>query len=415
MIEIAGTHNAHSSEERKRSKLRLRRSRLALAIALFAIFSAAIPANASPAIEQGSCKVKAPECLPGKFLRQASSKALADPGLLVIDPATGQEIFNNKSDKPRIPASVMKILTGYTALTYLGGSKQFTTSIHAIESSTSFVILGQSDPWLTMYRSISQKYGPAYAPDLINKANREKADRVEVFYNQLYSSDIAGLTAHFKANGITLNFVKVSQRKAENMAGELIYSINSATVNQMVSFIIRYSDNRLSDRLAELSAIEHGFKANKAGLLSTYQDALLSRAIGIEGLDIHDGSGLSKSNRVTSRTVVELLTSVRNIPEYKSLYKGLPTSGKTGTLKKRFKKVSPGAVGLVKAKTGWVNGTVSLAGYITSGEKEYVFAVIADQLPWRYTATLKARESIDKMIGSLAAPKIIPAAAPVNP
>jgi D-alanyl-D-alanine carboxypeptidase/D-alanyl-D-alanine-endopeptidase (penicillin-binding protein 4) len=395
-------------------ELRVRRSKLALAVALFAIFAAAIPAKANPAVEQGSCKVKAPECLPVKFLRQASSKALADPGLLVIDPATGQEIFNNKSDKPRIPASVMKILTGYTALTYLGGSKQFTTSIHAIESSTSFVILGQSDPWLTMYRSISQKYGPAYAPDLINKANREKATRVEIFYSDLYSSDIAGLTAHFKAQNITIDFIKISKRKAESLAGEMIYSINSATVDQMVSFIIRFSDNRLSDRLAELSAIEHGFKPNKAGLLTTYQDALLSRAIGVEGLDIHDGSGLSKSNRVSSRTVVDLLTSVRNVSEYKSLYKGLPTSGKTGTLKKRFKKVSPNSVGLVKAKTGWVNGTVSLAGYITSGEKEYVFAVIADQLPWRYSATLKARESIDKMIGSLAAPKIIPSVNPAN-
>lgn len=102
--------------------------------------------------------------------------------------------------------------------------------------------------------------------------------------------------------------------------------------------------------------------------------------------------------------VVDLLTKIRAIPEYQSLYQGLPTSGKTGTLKKRFKESAPDAVGLVKAKTGWVNGSVSLAGFITSGDKEYAFAVLADRIPRYYSATERARVAIDRMIGSLAKP-----------
>jgi D-alanyl-D-alanine carboxypeptidase len=102
--------------------------------------------------------------------------------------------------------------------------------------------------------------------------------------------------------------------------------------------------------------------------------------------------------------VVDLLTKIRTLAEYQSLYKGLPTSGKTGTLKKRFNESAPDAVGLVKAKTGWVNGSVTLAGFITSGEKEYAFAVLADRIPRYYSATERAREAIDRMIGSLAKP-----------
>jgi D-alanyl-D-alanine carboxypeptidase len=64
-------------------------------------------------------------------------------------------------------------------------------------------------------------------------------------------------------------------------------------------------------------------------------------------------------------------------------------------------------VGLIKAKTGWVNGTVSLAGYITQGEKELVFAVLADRIPRYYSATERARAAIDRMIGSLASPRPI--------
>jgi D-alanyl-D-alanine carboxypeptidase len=109
---------------------------------------------------------------------------------------------------------------------------------------------------------------------------------------------------------------------------------------------------------------------------------------------------------VTARTVVSLLTAIRNLPEYAAIYEGLPKSGKTGTLKTRYKKTAPEAVGLIRAKTGWVNGTVSLAGYITAGEKELVFAVLADRIPRYYSATERARSSIDRMVASLAAPKL---------
>ena len=200
--------------------------------------------------------------------------------------------------------------------------------------------------------------------------------------------------------------VETSSQTTKLLAKEELHSISSATVDQMVKFIIRYSDNRLSDRLAQHAAVAHGYKKNKKGLQATYEDALLGLAIGIDGLKIEDGSGLSKNNRVSSRTVVEVLAKTRNQFQFKSLYKGMPTSGKTGTLKPRFKKTAPEAVGLVRAKTGWVNGTVTLAGYVTSGEKEYVFAVLADRIPWTYSGRERARAAIDRMIGSIAAPKI---------
>ena len=368
-----------------------------------------IGSQAEEALKNATCKLQTSICLPAKFSKQLKSKALANPGLLIVDADSGEEVYNNLAERPRIPASVMKILTGFTALTFLGGSKQFKTSIYSIESSTSMVIIGESDPWLTMYRSVSAKYGPAYAPDLINKANKangDKLDKLEIFYSGLYSSDVAGLLAHFKANGIKLKLVKTSRQNAELLAAEELYSISSATVDQMVKFIIRYSDNRLSDRLAQHAAVAHGYEKNKRGLQATYEDALLGFAIGIEGLTIKDGSGLSKNNRVSSRTVVEVLAKTRGQFQFKSLYQGMPTSGKTGTLKPRFKTTAPEAVGLVRAKTGWVNGTVTLAGYVTSGEKEYVFAVLADRIPWTYSGRERARAAIDRMIGSLAAPKI---------
>ena len=388
----------------------MRRFRL-LSLLILALSLSTLPALSVETEQTSSCRLSAESCLPAKFIRQANSKALANPAILVVDPTDSREIHGNRPDSPSIPASVLKVLTSFTALTYLGGDRQFLTSIYTVESSSALVMIGERDPWLTMYRSVSEKYGPAFAPALITKAIPpalyESGERIklEIFHHGLYSSDIAGLTAIFNAKRIKLTFTEVSKQEALSMAGEQVHQIVSPTVNEMVEFAVRFSDNRLAQRLAEHAARQHGYKTNPKGLQATYQDALLSKTIGIEGLVIKDGSGLSKENRVTARIVVDLLRTIRDLPEYGAIYRGLPKSGKSGTLKTRYKQTAPDAVGLIKAKTGWVNGTVSLAGYITVGEKELVFAVLADRIPRYYSATERARAAIDRMVGSLAAPK----------
>ncbi len=382
-----------------------------ISLLMLALSSCLVPASSVESEGTASCQLKAESCLPAKFIKQASSKALANPAILVMDPTSQGELHSNRPDSPSIPASVLKVLTSFTAITYLGGERQFATSIYSVESSSTLVMIGEKDPWLTMYRSISDKYGPAFAPALITKsipsALYESGERIklEILYTGLYPSDISGLTAIFKAKKIKLTFTEISKQEARVLATTQIHQILSPSVNEMVEFAVKFSDNRLSQRLAEHAALAHGYKKNPKGLQQTYQDALLTKTIGIEGLVIKDGSGLSKENRVTARTVVDLLRTIRDLPEYRAIYQGLPKSGKSGTLKSRYKSTAPDAVGLIKAKTGWVNRTVSLAGYITQGEKELVFAVLADRIPRYYSATERARAAIDRMVGSLAAPK----------
>ena len=61
---------------------------------------------------------------------------------------------------------------------------------------------------------------------------------------------------------------------------------------------------------------------------------------------------------------------------------------------------------MVHAKTGTLNGTVTLAGYVQSGNREYVFVTIADKIPRGTLAEHKARAAIDRMLGRIAAPNI---------
>lgn len=107
----------------------------------------------------------------------------------------------------------------------------------------------------------------------------------------------------------------------------------------------------------------------------------------------------------------ELLYKIRKDARYNLLYEFMPLGGVSGTLRSRFLTTAPQAIGLVRAKTGSLNGTVTLAGYVESVDREYIFVILADKIPRGTRANLKAREAIDRILGKIAAP-IIPVETP---
>jgi serine-type D-Ala-D-Ala carboxypeptidase/endopeptidase (penicillin-binding protein 4) len=102
-----------------------------------------------------------------------------------------------------------------------------------------------------------------------------------------------------------------------------------------------------------------------------------------------------------------LLLKIRTEPQLQTIYESLPVGGVSGTLIGRYKGTAPQAVGLIKAKTGSIRYTVSLAGYATAGEKEYVFVVIADDVGRSRKTQNAARAAIDRMLGTITKPAVI--------
>jgi D-alanyl-D-alanine carboxypeptidase len=95
---------------------------------------------------------------------------------------------------------------------------------------------------------------------------------------------------------------------------------------------------------------------------------------------------------------------IRNDSRFASLIGGLPISGVTGTLRHRFIETAPQAIGLIKAKTGTLNGTANLAGYVEAGDREYIFVIIADRLKTSSRAENFARATVDRILGKIASP-----------
>ena len=338
--------------------------------------------------------------IPSNFIRFASSINLKHPGIIVIDPKTNQTLFSLDPDIERAPASVLKLLSMSTVLNALSQDLVFKTSINETATRGTFVLMGSSDPWITESAFEEQKYGRAFSPSLINAVLNlhPELKSITLEYNNMYLLDIAALKRYF-AGRLTIDAVKVNS--TANATNE-IASIQSPPLSKIIDFTLLYSDNVLADRLARLAAHTMGFTTDSPGLQSAFTKTLTDLGISPSGLHIYDGNGLSPKTRVTARQVAELLLVINSDPKFKIIEAGLPTSGRTGTLKDRFVHDAPGAVGLVHAKTGWINTTVSLAGFVTVGSTRYVFVIIANHIHNSEAARQAARVTIDQMIATIA-------------
>ena len=362
----------------------------------------------------------APSAIPKVFQSLSNSKFLADPSMIVVDAMTGEVIFERNSTQARKPASVIKLLSATSVLSYIDSQKVFNTNIYKGVDPGTIVINGEYDPWISMIQSQAEKMGRTSLPRLgfntINRYNElagAEARRLKILYTGLFPQDLANLQAFLKKRGIRTTAEKITPEDALLQSAEPLVLSASPTLETMVKWTLLWSDNVLAERLARLAAITSGETFNTQGVENTFHTVLTNFGIDPDKIEVADGSGLSKQNRVTAKAIADLLMKIRNDPKYVSVYEGLPIGGVSGTLQKRFLTTAPQAVGLVRGKTGTLSGTVSLAGYVDSEDRQYIFVAIADKIPRRYSASERARDTLDRILGKIAAP-IFPELLPVT-
>ncbi len=342
------------------------------------------------------------EMLPANFISLSEAPALNRPGILLIDPKSNETLFSSEPDVVRAPASVLKLVSTTSALKTFGAEKTFTTSISQTEKPNKFLLVGGGDPWLTTNKLEAEKYKRAFLPYLINKAieKNPQIKAISLQYKNIYYQDIQAIQRYYKGRIKIYPHAVSDSGAVERPLAQVV----SPKLSEIINFTLLWSDNLLAARLSLMAAKANGFPADSAGLQASFEKLFTEFNITAPGLVIKDGAGLSHETRISARTLVELLVKIKSDPSLQVIYDGLPLSGVSGTLRHRFTKDAPSAVGLVKAKTGWINTTVSLAGFVNVGESDYVFAVIADRIINKESARQSARVAIDKMLATIARP-----------
>jgi len=349
------------------------------------------------------------ETLPQPFFNYLNSKYLGDPGVILIDKASGEVIYESGSTKARTPASVLKLTSAAAIALTLDANTVFKTAIYKTEKRGVFVIWGENDPWITSNAKYRDANKRAYMPKLIKAAfaSDKKLKKITLIYKGVNNSDIYYAKKALKRRASVAYKPLSKDIEVESLITEKLSEVESPPLSKMIRFALLYSDNVLSQRLAMLATGKNGYPLDRDGLNDMVHEKLNSLNVDTTGMKLVDGSGLGGLNRISAVTVSQLLLKIRSEPQLKVVYDSLPVGGESGTLIGRYHTTAPQAVGIVKAKTGSTRHTVSLAGYTSSGEKEYVFVVIADGVGRTKRSQNAARSAIDRMLGTITKPAVI--------
>lgn len=373
-----------------------------IAISLALILSIA-PANA----------VLGPDSIPVVFEELMKNPTLSNPAMVVIDNSTGTVIYQHNAFSQRKPASVMKILSAGVVIENLDLQNSFNTTVSINSDLKLIVIRGSLDPWISLDHNVGRKMHRASLPYMgfstlsaIKEANGGSLKNYNVIYSNLYSQDVANLKSFWAKRGFKPSMKSVKDDDAFIAQGELIASETSPTIAEILDWTLLWSDNILAERLARLAAQTAGFSLDDKGVDKVFRQLLTHLEIDSSKLVVVDASGLSKQNKITAQMMAELLYKLHKEEKFAPIYNSLPVGGVSGTLRNRFIETAPSAVGLIRAKTGTLNGTATLAGFVQSTDREYVFVLLADEIAKGTSALNKARAAIDRVLGRIAAPNI---------
>jgi D-alanyl-D-alanine carboxypeptidase/D-alanyl-D-alanine-endopeptidase (penicillin-binding protein 4) len=184
---------------------------------------------------------------------------------------------------------------------------------------------------------------------------------------------------------------------------DVVSSVQSPTVAQMVETMLVDSDNDVAEALLRLVGASRGtLPADVASSAAAAIDANARAGVDVTGVSLRDGSGLARSNSVPARALGSVLDIAADDPTLAPVIARLPIAGFTGTLDDRFDNAADRAgAGVVRAKTGTLNGVSSLSGTVVSTDGRLLaFAFMADQVP--LASTLDARAAFDAAATALA-------------
>jgi len=247
----------------------------------------------------------------------------------------------------------------------------------------------------------------ALAVDAGNATPGRRAKSGEPFARSGDPSLAAGalFAAALRAQGLTVTG-KVTRSPAAvpttTPGARVLGRVWSAPVVEVLAEALSESDNTVAEVLARLVAVQDGRPATFAGAGA----AVLARAsrLGLPttGNRLAGGSGLGSGYAVSADLLVRALRLAAGAaaPQLRGVVSGLPVAGASGTLVERFDAPAAAAArGVVRAKTGTLTGTSTLAGTVVDAEGRLLaFAVLAD----RVGSTTAARAALDVAAARLA-------------
>ncbi|KDE99419.1 D-alanyl-D-alanine carboxypeptidase [Mycolicibacterium aromaticivorans JS19b1 = JCM 16368] len=388
-------------------------------------------------------------------LTAALALPVADPNLgnvggRVTDAQTGTQLWEHRADVPLLPASTNKTLTTGAALLALNRDERVTTTVVAADQTTQpgvVVLVGGGDPILsaapagqeTWYRGAarisdladqvrksgvtatavqvddSRYSGPDFAPgwdpadidggdiapiqSVMIDAGRIQPTTVDSARSRTPALD-AGRAL---ASALGVDPAKVTMA-ARPPTGKQLAAVQGAPLMERLRQMMNASDNVMAESIAREVAKAGGRPMSFAGAVDAITAKLSGAGVDMTGATLFDSSGLSVLDRVTAKTLDEVVQAAAgpDQPTMRPLLDVLPIAGGSGTLSDRFLGGdSKGAsAGWLRAKTGSLTAINTLAGVVTDNSgRVLTFAFLSNDAGPMGRVALDALASVLRTCG----------------
>ena len=207
-----------------------------------------------------------------------------------------------------------------------------------------------------------------------------------------------------------MSFTLAERRTAPAEAVE-IAAVESATLLEQAQHMMLESDNALAEVLGRCAAIAAGKEGSGEAAQQTVRQALVDAGVNIENLVQADVCGMSLTDRVTARTLVQVVALLNADEHAEQLMSTFPVAGVSGTLSGRFGAANAvHARTFVQAKTGTLYTVSSLCGVATRPDgTRLIFAIILNDLGGA-DALPAAKERVDAAAAAIANRSTAPSA-----
>ena len=333
---------------------------------------------------------------------------------LVVDLRSGTIVFSRRPSASLAPASNEKLVLSYALLVRLGPVHRIPTLVlgeGAQEGNTwrgDLVLAGHGDPTLTtadlraLTRQLraqgirrvtggiagdesffdARRVGPGWKPEfyieespplsalVVNRAayrgrvNRNPALAAAATFREVLAEEDVAVRRKSVVRAARADAVELA-RVASPPLLRLLRVVNSDSDNFTAELLLKH-----------VGAVVRSRGTTKAGA-TVVRQVLTDAGVPLAGVQFVDGSGLSRLDRVTARSLVSILVAAWEDPLLRgSFLTSLAVAGRRGTLEDRMQ--SRHAAGRVFAKTGTTSLASTLAGY---ADGRYAFAILHNGPP----------------------------------
>jgi D-alanyl-D-alanine carboxypeptidase/D-alanyl-D-alanine-endopeptidase (penicillin-binding protein 4) len=357
-------------------------------------------------------------------LQTSVDAAFANWDACIAIDGQGRALARHAADHPLAPASTQKLLTTAAALAVLGPDHRFTTRVVSaapVDNGTvrgDLYVVGGGDPMLatpgfvTAMASEPLTAGEPLTPladladaivaagvthvdgALIGDDHRHDTLRFLPSWKPNYRTDgevgalsalavdhgfaapgsaavpddppataAARLAELLAARGVTIGAGTASGTAPAGARD--VAQVESPPLADIAAATLSASDNFAAELLAREVGVAVAHDGSTAAGTAAIVTTLRDRGVDTDGVTLLDGSGLAPGNRVTCDALVGVVDLARSA-RFTALDRGLAVAGESGTLALRFR--GDPLQGVLRAKTGHINGVAGLAGVVDDAE-----------------------------------------------